>query len=204
MQTAEARSTRKVEIEFLYLDLDACTRCKGTDANLGTALHKVRAVLEASGVEVAVRKVLVNSESTALKHRLASSPTIRVNGRDIALEFRETPCDTCTEACGCNGIVDCRVWVYEGKEYTEAPVPLILNALLTAIYAGQTDVELPSPARPFVLPDNLRQFFAGSSAKKAAGSCCSAQEQVSCCESSDKKACCGSASTQETTACACR
>jgi hypothetical protein len=30
-------ATKRVEIDFMYLDLDVCTRCKGTDANLAIA-----------------------------------------------------------------------------------------------------------------------------------------------------------------------
>jgi len=38
------KDKRKVEIDFLYLDLEQCTRCKGTEANAnsdyrGTRLH---------------------------------------------------------------------------------------------------------------------------------------------------------------------
>lgn len=32
---------RQLQIDFLYLDLDVCTRCRGTDANLGAALETV-------------------------------------------------------------------------------------------------------------------------------------------------------------------
>jgi hypothetical protein len=68
--------TKKVEIDFMYLDLETCTRCKGTDANLATALDSVAKVLEASGVEVAIRKTLVDSEQKASDLGFVSSPTI--------------------------------------------------------------------------------------------------------------------------------
>ena len=41
--------------------------------------------------------------------------------------------DPCGEACGCEGKIDCRVWVYQGQEYTVAPVPLIVDAILSAV-----------------------------------------------------------------------
>jgi Domain of unknown function (DUF2703) len=191
MGASKTDGEKQVEIEFLYLDLDACTRCKRSDANLETALHIVQEVLQASGTDVSTRKVLVDSEETARKLKFLSSPTIRINGRDIALEFRETPCDSCAEACACDDGVDCRVWVYEGKEYTEAPVSLIVNALLSEIYDSQS-ADRPASSRSFEPSENLKHFFEAKAAKKAAESCCAAEEKTSCCEPSEKSSCCGS------------
>ena len=182
---------KQIEIEFLFLDLDVCTRCKETDANLETALRIVQEVLRAPGTDVSTRKVLVDSEETARKLKFLSSPTIRINGRDIALEFRETPCDSCAEACACDDGVDCRVWVNEGKEHSEAPVPLIVNALLSEIYDSHS-ADRPASSRPFELSENLRHFFEAKAAKKAAESCCAAEEKTSCCEASEKSSCGGS------------
>jgi hypothetical protein len=192
---------KQVEIEFLYLDLDVCTRCKGTDANLETALRIVQEVLQASGTDVSTRKVLVDSEETARKLKFSSSPTVRINGRDIALEFRETPCDSCAEACACDGGVDCRVWVYEGKEHAEAPVPLIVNALLSEIYDSRS-ADGPASSRPFEVSENLRYFFEAKAAKKAAESCCAAGEETSCCEPSEKSSCCDSGEQGTAATCA--
>ncbi len=191
MGASKTDGEKQVEIEFLYLDLDVCTRCKGTDANLAMALRILQEVLQASGTDVSTRKVLVDSEETARKLKFLSSPTIRINGRDIALKFRETPCGSCAEACACDGGVDCRVWVYEGNEYTEAPVPLIVNALLSEIYDSQS-ADRPASSRPCELSENLKHFFEAKAAKKAAESCCAAEEKTSCCEPSEKSSCCGS------------
>jgi hypothetical protein len=191
MGASKTDGEKQVEIEFLYLDLDVCTRCKGTDANLEMALRILQDVLHASGTDVSTCKVLVDSEETARKLKFVSSPTIRINGRDIALEFRETPCDSCAEACACDGGVDCRVWVYEGKEYAEAPVPLIVSALLSEIYDSQS-ADRPASSRPFELSENLKHFFEAKAAKKAAESCCAAEDKASCREPSEKSSCCGS------------
>jgi hypothetical protein len=181
---------KRVEIEFLYLDLGVRTRCRGTDANLQTALRIVQKVLQACGTDISMRKVLVDSEETARKFRLWSSPTIRMNGRDIALKFLETPCDSCARACACDGGLDCRVWAYEGEEYTEAPVPLIVSALLLEICDSQSS-HRPTPNGPFELSENLKHFFEAKAAKKAAESCCAAEEKTNCCETSEKSSCCG-------------
>ena len=191
MGASETDREKHVEIEFLYLDLDVCTRCRGTDSNLETALRIVQEVLQASRTDVSTRKVLVDSEETARKLKFLSSPTIRINGRDIALMFRETPCDSCAEACACDGGVDCRVWVYEGKEYTEAPVPLIVSALLSEICDSQS-ADRPASVRPFELSENLKHFFEAKAAKKAGKSCCADEEKTSCCEPSEKSSCCDS------------
>jgi hypothetical protein len=58
-RVASPVSTRELVIDFLYLDLETCTRCRGTDANLDAALAQVGHVLDAAGVEVSVRKTLV-------------------------------------------------------------------------------------------------------------------------------------------------
>ena len=91
---------KMVKIDFMFVDLQACTRCTGTNANLATALDTVRRVLEAVGVEILVRKTLVDSEQKAMKLGFVSSPTIRVNGRDIALQLWDSNCASCGEVCG--------------------------------------------------------------------------------------------------------
>jgi hypothetical protein len=200
----EAKNTsaaKKIEIEFLYLELDGCTRCRGTDANLETAIRTVQSVLEASGNIINVRKALVGSEAMVRSVEFVSSPTIRVNGRDIALELRETPCDSCTEACGCNGSVNCRVWLHGGKEYNEAPVPLIVNALLTEIYGTQNRAHPVAPEK-FVVPDNLKRFFAAK--EKQATSCCSDEGRATCCTPTEKGACCDSVEQESAATCGCK
>src|SRR5215210_9070214 len=100
---AAPAATQPLGIDFLYLDLETCTRCRGTDANLAAALMEVGRVLEAAGVEVVVRKTLVASAEQARALGFVSSPTLRVNGADIALELRESRCAECGETCACDG-----------------------------------------------------------------------------------------------------
>ena len=96
MEAKNTSAAKKIEIEFLYLELDGCTRCRGTDANLETAIRAVQSVLEASRTIVNVRKALVDSEDMARRLNFVSSLTIRVNGRDIALELHATPLHRCS------------------------------------------------------------------------------------------------------------
>lgn len=187
--TTPQKLNRKIEIDFMYIDLETCTRCRGTDANLEAALQAVQGVLESAGAEVLVRKTLVDSESKAMALGFVSSPTIRVNGRDIALELRESSCQSCGEACGCDGQIDCRVWIYQGQEHTVAPIPMIVDAILNSVYGNKED--MPSPPVPAPVPENLKRYFAAKAAK-ASSACCNAEDQATCCEPALKPACCGS------------
>ena len=102
-----------------------------------------------------VRLPFVDSEEKAVQHRFVSSPTIRVNGRDIQLAGKESKCESCGDLCGDH--VDCRVWLYQGKEYTSPPPAMIVDAILREVY-GQA-AATAGVSEPFVLPDNLRKFF---------------------------------------------
>jgi hypothetical protein len=192
-----------VTIDFLYLDLEVCGRCRGTDANLDKALAAVQGVLEAADVDVRVRRTLVDSEQKARELGFMSSPTLRVNGRDIALEFRESRCES--EACACAGdggqAIDCRVWVYQGKEYTEAPVPMVINAILSEVYG--TAPARSSAAPPTEVPENLLRFFRSREAE-AGSACCDTSRQASCCEPAQKSSCCGPSREASVGACGCQ
>lgn len=123
---------KRIIIDFLYLDLSVCIRCQGTDTNLDEALEEVSKVLEATGVEVILNKINVLSEELARQHKFISSPTIRVNGNDIQIDAKESLCESCGDLCGDE--VDCRVWVYQGKEYTIPPKAMIIEAILKEVY----------------------------------------------------------------------
>lgn len=151
--TKEA-AKRQVVIDFLYLDLEVCTWCKGTGDSLDGALAQVASVLQASGAEVVVNRIHVDCEEKAVQHRFASSPTIRVNGRDIQMEGKESKCESCGDLCGDE--VDCRIWLYQGKEYTSPPPAMIVDAILREVYGQPTTA---AASEPFELPDNLRKFF---------------------------------------------
>lgn len=150
-------SPRRLLIEFLYIDLSVCTRCRGTDSSLEEALSEVARVLEATGLEVEIRKIHVQTEEQAAELGFVSSPTIRVNGKDIQMDVRESLCESCGDLCGED--VDCRVWVYQGKEYTVPPKAMIIEAILREVYSGTPESSSAAP-RKTAVPENLRRFFA--------------------------------------------
>lgn len=153
---------RQLVIDFLYLDLSVCTRCQGTDSSLDEALNEVSKVLEATGIEVVLNKVNVNSEELAVAYKFLSSPTIRVNGHDIQMEIKESLCESCGDLCGDE--VDCRVWVYQGKEYTVPPKAMIIEAILKEVYGGNQGSK--NGEIEYVMPENLKHFYTVMESKK--------------------------------------
>lgn len=200
-QQAETAAPRVIEIELLALDLTGCTRCLGTLENIERAIDTVRPVLEVTGAQVNVRKLVIESEERAHHSRFVTSPTVRINGKEIAFEALESQCDSCTDLCGCDEGTNCRVWRYQGQEYTEAPVGLIVEALLHEL-GGSDRVGGGTPVYEEV-PENLRRFFTSKAAKAPAGteSCCRSTDQETCCVPGEKAVSCG---TSEPRACGCR
>ncbi|MBU7008069.1 DUF2703 domain-containing protein [Phosphitispora fastidiosa] len=167
---------RQVNIEFMYLDLSVCNWCQSTESNLDEAIAEVARVLKATGVDVNVRKIHVQSEEQARELGFVSSPTIRINGQDIQLDVKEALCDSCGDLCGDS--VDCRIWTYQGKEYTAPPKGMIIDAVLREVYGG-TKESTKKPAKTGEIPENLKKFFAAKRRKqdieiiKVTDSCCS-------------------------------
>jgi hypothetical protein len=198
-----AQTSRTVEVDFLYLDLTTCSRCRASDDALDAAVEILRPVLDSLGTGVEVRKTLVETEEQARALGFVSSPTILVNGRDIAGDLVESSCSECGELSGCEGEVDCRVWDYRGERHTKAPTGLIVEAILAEVGPSSTTRSEKTPeVLSFVdTPENLRRFFVGTGAARDASPCCSTEEQATCCEPADKADCCGDTSGSS---CGCR
>ena len=153
---AEGKMAR-VTIDFLYLDLRECDRCKGTNQQLESALPMITQVLEASGFEVVVNKTHVQSEQQAAALGFAVSPTIRGNNRDIQFNWRETPCSPCSK--GCASEVSCREWEYSGQWYEIPPKELMIRSILREVF-GQPARVAPAAQATTEVSDNLKRFFA--------------------------------------------
>lgn len=146
-----------VDVELLYLNLDTCDRCQATDHNLDAALEAVSGVLRAAGRDVTVRKTHVTTEEQAAQLGFVSSPTIRVNGHDIAARIEESTCGACSSIAGAD--VACRTW--DGE--TAGSVATITDAILRAVYGG-TDA---SPSAPIADgTSSVMQFLAATSKKQ--------------------------------------
>ncbi|MGB5444155.1 MAG: DUF2703 domain-containing protein [Psychromonas sp.] len=154
----------QVNIDFMYLDLDICTRCRGAESSLESAIAEVSRVLEATGVQVKVQHIHVKSEQQAAELGFVVSPTIRVNNRDIQIGFRESQCESCGTLCDCEGGISCREWEYQGQWYSVPPKGLIIDSILKAVYGGAVDEQRVADQSERV-PDNLKRFFAGAHKK---------------------------------------
>ena len=156
---------KKVLVEYLYLDLETCDRCVGTDTVLERVMMTLVPALRLAGYEVAYKKIEMKTAELAARHRLLSSPTIRVNGRDVCGPVKENSCGCCGEISGTD--VDCRIFEYNGELFEIPPEEMLADAVLKAVFGrGGED---GCCVGEYELPDNLKTFYEG---KKKAGCSC--------------------------------
>ncbi len=131
---------KKLKIDFLYLDLSTCDRCRATDKVLDDALVELRE--EMRGVkETTINKIKITSDEEAKRYDFVRSPTIRINSVDIEeilsgkLEIKNNYCESCASGCGecCSeatgGGTQCRIVEYKGKTYESVPKEMIKDAI---------------------------------------------------------------------------
>lgn len=164
---------RDLTVDLYYIDIDTCDRCQGASGRIDDAVAEVAGLLDGLGVGITVRKTLVETEEQAQRLRLVSSPSIRIDGRDIQPDVEEDLCGACS-ALPNQSSVDCRVWSYRGEQHKSPPKGLIVEALLRA--AVNPPATGPVDAEPYAMPGNLAAFFrkkAGTTAVRqpAAASC---------------------------------
>jgi hypothetical protein len=168
----EKIETDKVlHIDLLVIDLETCARCVPTGDQLKTAVRLLTPVAEALGIELRHRAMVVQSPEEAKEHALLTSPTIRLNGRDIAQDIRESLCESCGDLTENNTMVDCREWHYKGKVYSAAPLPLLLEAIMGAIL-NIDDMSLIVTSPLDQLPENLQRYFDNKKQMSVSTRCC--------------------------------
>lgn len=154
---AQKSAAKEINIEFFYLDLNVCEMCRGTESNLEEALAEVAEVLKSTGVEVNLRKIHIESYEQALALDFISSPTIRINGRDVALEVKENYCSSCSDLSGTETF--CRVWNFQGEEFSTVPKSLVIEAILKEVYGSRGEAGEISAERKARSLENLKSFF---------------------------------------------
>lgn len=125
------KEAKQLTIDFQYLDLSVCDRCKAADKVLDEALSGMRGLLPS---KVTINKFQVSKDEVDDSFR---SPTIRINGKDIEeilhKEFKikedqkDNECKPCSDICGEK--TRCRVYEYRGKEYESLPSEMIQEAI---------------------------------------------------------------------------
>jgi hypothetical protein len=159
-EEADQRKRRILRVELLAVDLKTCARCVPTGKRLEAALGLLREVAEALGIELEYSPKVVASRDEALRRALRTSPTIRLNGRDIDPEVAESACESCGRIAG-GALVNCREWRYRGKTYSAAPLSLLLESLMSAmLHLDALPLVQPEPLA--VLPESLEVFFAAT------------------------------------------
>lgn len=153
---AELGNGKEVFVEYLYLDLNTCERCIGTDLELVEVLDILTPALRLAGYDVQYKKIEMSTAELAREHRFLSSPTIRVNGRDIGGLVKENGCGCCSDISGTD--VDCRVWESGGQTYEVPPKELLAEEILKAVFFPS---ERSCGCYPYELPENLALFYAG-------------------------------------------
>ena len=150
-------SEKKVLVEYLYLDLQTCDRCIGIDSVLDEVMVTLTPALQIAGYKVEYKKTEIKTAELATQYKFLSSPTIRVNGRDICTSVKENSCGCCSEISGTD--VDCRVFEYNGEIYEVPPKEMIAEAILQTVFGPLEDEG--SCGDKYKIPDNLKAFFEG-------------------------------------------
>jgi len=138
------KKPKPVVIDFLYINADSTKGWRACLSTLNEAIDELSSLLNSSGLYIEVNQTQIETIEQATTHRFVCSPTIRINGIDIAQTAHSSADDA-----------NCRVWLYNGAKYDTAPKPLILSSIIKAIYGAA----IPAAESPYSLPANLQKFF---------------------------------------------
>lgn len=65
------------------------------------------------------------------------------------MDIHESNCQSCGD------VVDCRVWLYDGKEYSEPPEALIIDSILKRIYGEEETINVGL----YLMPENVKVLY---------------------------------------------
>ena len=129
------------------------------DGRLGSDAAKADIVSRepATGAEITLKQIHVESLEQAIALGFQISPTIRINGRDLQLNFKESHCPTCSELSGTE--TNCRVWDFNGKEHKSLPKEMLIEAVLREIFGGAAEDQTDKTALNKGALKNMKSFF---------------------------------------------
>lgn len=159
---AETQSTESLSlaVEFFFLDDNVCQPCSGTARALDEAIEITAAPLAVMGVDLRVEKIHITDKADAEAHKFLTSPTIRINGKDIDPARTEGECSTCGDLAGGKTTVNCRNWHWRGEVHQTAPTGKIVEAIMDAATRSTTGCCSGAPQEdPYIIPENLEAFF---------------------------------------------
>lgn len=168
--TCSETSGMKLLVQYLYLDLQTCDRCIGTDEVLDEVMEILIPALTLAGFDVEYDKVEMSTEEIAEAYRFLSSPTIRVNGEDIFQTVAENSCGCCSDISGTD--VDCRVFVYRGEVYEVPPKEMLATAILEKAFVSKVS---RCECGEYELPENLKTFYEGKKMQQCTCGCSCSQ-----------------------------
>lgn len=151
---------RKISVEYLFLDLKTCDRCIGTDQVLEEVIKELAPAMELAGYSFEYKKTEMTTAKIAEDYQFLSSPTIRVNGKDICQSVKESCCGCCSDISGSD--VDCRVFEYNGETYEVPPKAMIAEAILQTVFER---TQVGCSCGEYKLSENLKDFFEGKKNK---------------------------------------
>lgn len=169
--TGEMSKLRRIlKIDLFAIDLSSCARCVPSASVLEDAIDVLRPVAEVLGIDIVHEARVIETRDEALAVGLKSSPTILVNGRDVAGELRESVCESCGDIAGGSGTVDCREWLYRGEVHCTPPKAMLVEAIMEEML--HIDSRLPAVVKPLErLNENLEKFFASKSKSHNSSGC---------------------------------
>ncbi|MBN2719607.1 MAG: DUF2703 domain-containing protein [Proteobacteria bacterium] len=171
-RSAAARPEKKtLDVELLVIDLETCERCVPTGEQLGKAVRLLQPVAEALGIELRHQEYVIKNREEAKARALTTSPTIRLNGRDIDQNIRESVCESCGDLTGNDTVVECREWHYRGEVFPSAPLPMLIEVITGALLSiDEMQPATPDPLEE--LPENLERYFQKRKQNKPSSPCC--------------------------------
>ncbi len=171
--TCSETSGMKLQVQYLYLDMQTCDRCIGTDEVLDEVMEVLTPALNLAGFDVEYDKVEMSTEEMAREYRFLSSPTIRVNGEDLCQAVVENSCGCCSDISGTD--VDCRVFVYKGEAYEVPPKEMLALAILEKAFGSKAS---GCECGEYELPENLKTFYEGKKIQQRMCECsCSCNQE---------------------------